>query len=547
MFDNERKNEYGYQENPSLDSTQEIPPVKGYEADGNCADPSAQTPPPSAYGANGCQPADPTPPPVNGYEAPNAQNEAPAMEENNCTYHYVRPSLEETKYTGYQAPTYCEPQQAQHQSASSHSYGDYHAADPVDPLPDPPVTPPQEPKAKNKKNKRTYSLASMIAVSLCSALICGVISSSAVVVLGGSLQNNATPSTSQGDTSTLNTNNNKTVYVNETAEANIGTAYEKAAPSVVGIRVSTPSMGNYYFGQESSSSTSEGSGVVYTTDGYIITNYHVISSAVEGTSSSDPFGQQLPAQNTTIEVFLPDNPDEGITATIVGYDASADLAVLKINKTGLTAIEIGNSDEIQVGQKAIAIGNPGGLDFMGSVSSGIISGLNRKIQTEQGVEMNLIQTDAAINPGNSGGALVNINGQLIGINNSKMAGEDFEGMGFAIPVNEVVEICDRLIKNENAPTPYIGITANSSYDAETLQRMGYPAGVVVYSVSVDSPAAEAGIQRNDIITKFNGVEVSSYQMLNSEKAKCSPGDTVTITVYRSGQTLDLQVTLGSAS
>lgn len=529
MLDNERNNGFDFQENTYGDASQPTPPVQGPHEE-NAREP---------YQAGESQPA------ASGWQQP--------VDENNCTYHYVRPSVDETKYSGYQAPGYensaadVPPSSGQGQDPySSYQYG-YQPKDPMEHLPNPPVTPPQPPKQKKKKEKRSYSLASMIAVSLASALICGVISSSAVVVLGGSLQNATAPTSSQGDSSTLNTNNNKTVYVNETDEANIGTAYNKAAPSVVGIRVSTPSTGGFYYGQ-GSTSASEGSGVVYTTDGYIITNYHVISSAVEGnTSSNNPFGQQLPAQNTTIEVFLPDNPDEGIAATVVGYDASADLAVLKINKTGLTAIEIGDSDSIQVGEKAIAIGNPGGLDFMGSVSSGIISGLNRKIQTEQGVEMNLIQTDAAINPGNSGGALVNVNGQLIGINNSKMAGDNFEGMGFAIPVNEVVEICDRLIKNENAPTPYIGITANSSYDAETLQRMGYPAGVVVYSVSVDSPAADAGIQRNDIITKFNGVEISSYQMLNSEKNKCAPGDTVTVTVYRNGQSIDLQVTLGSAS
>lgn len=528
MFDNERNNGFEFQENTLGNTSQPIPPTPG------------------AYEENAGEPyqASESRPDASGWQQP--------ADENNCTYHYVRPSVDETKYSGYQAQGYenpaadVPPSSEQSQDPYSSYQYSYQRKAPMEHLPNPPVTPPQSPKQKKKKEKRSYSLASMVAVSLASALICGVISSSAVVVLGGNLQNATAPTTSQGDASTLNTNNNKTVYVNETAEVNIGTAYNKAAPSVVGIRVSTPSTG-YYYGQGSSSS-SEGSGVVYTSDGYIITNYHVISSAVEGNSSSNnPFGQQLPSQSTTIEVFLADNPDEGIAANIVGYDASADLAILKINKTGLTAIEIGDSDSIQVGEKAIAIGNPGGLDFMGSVSSGIISGLNRKIQTEQGVEMNLIQTDAAINPGNSGGALVNINGQLIGINNSKMAGENFEGMGFAIPVNEVVEICDRLIKNENAPTPYIGITANSSYDAQTLQRMGYPAGVVVYSVSVDSPAADAGIQRNDIITKFNGVEISSYQMLNSEKNKCSAGDTVTVTVYRNGQSIDLQVTLGSAS
>ena len=157
--------------------------------------------------------------------------------------------------------------------------------------------------------------------------------------------------------------------------------------------------------------------------------------------------------------------------------------------------------------------------------------------------MNLIQTDAAINPGNSGGALVDSQGRLIGINNSKMAGNGFEGMGFAIPVNEVVEITKRLIKNENQPQSYLGVTIDSSYDSETLQRMGYPAGVVVFSVAQGSPADTAGIQKYDIITKVGGIEISSYSQLTSEKNKYAPGDTITLTVFREEKTYDIEITL----
>ena len=147
---------------------------------------------------------------------------------------------------------------------------------------------------------------------------------------------------------------------------------------------------------------------------------------------------------------------------------------------------------------------------MNSVSKGIVSGLNRSITTEDNIQMNLIQTDAAINPGNSGGALVDQNGKLIGINNAKMSGTDYDGMGFSIPVNEVVEICDRLISKEGQPSAYLGISINTYYDSTTLQRMGYPAGIVVASVADGSPAGTAGIQKNDIITKINGAAVTSY-------------------------------------
>lgn len=180
---------------------------------------------------------------------------------------------------------------------------------------------------------------------------------------------------------------------------------------------------------------------------------------------------------------------------------------------------------------------------MGSVSQGIISGLNRSVTTESGTQMNLIQTDAAINPGNSGGALLDDEGKLIGINNSKKADVDYEGMGFAIPVNEVVEITERIIKNENQPQPYLGVSINTSYTSDILNRMGFPSGVVVYSVTSESPAEEAGIQQNDIITKINGTEITSYAQMISEKNKYSAGETITITVYRNGKTIDLSVTL----
>ena len=228
---------------------------------------------------------------------------------------------------------------------------------------------------------------------------------------------------------------------------------------------------------------------------------------------------------------------------VIGYDASADLAVIKIDRTDLPAVELGDSDSLEVGQTTIAIGSPGGLDYMGSVSQGIVSGLNRSITTESGVQMNLIQTDAAINPGNSGGALFNGTGKLIGINNAKMSGDDYDGIGFAIPVNEVKEICDRLIKQENQQQAYLGVTINTYYTSERLQMYGYPAGVVVYDVAENSPAAEAGIQKNDIITKFNGTAVTTYAGMISEKNKYSAGDTVTLTIYRNRQTTEVKVTL----
>ncbi len=407
----------------------------------------------------------------------------------------------------------------------------------------------KEKKAGGQKNK--FSWGSLVAVACASALLCGAISTATTAALmHGGLTDTGASSSSSAASQTTPVN-----MTNEEIQTAITAVAQKVSPSVVGIRVTTSyGQGGGFYG--SNDSTSEGSGVIYTSDGYIITNYHVISSAVEGSSSgssqSDPFGGIFGMPNntptsSTIQVYLASDNENALTAQLVGYDVSADLAVLKVDKTDLPAIEVGNSDNLSIGQNAIAIGSPGGLDFMGSVSSGIISGLNRKIQTENGVEMNLIQTDAAINPGNSGGALVDINGKLIGINNSKMAGESFEGMGFSIPVNEVVEICDRIINNENSPTPYLGVTIDSSYDSDTLERMGYPAGVVVNSVAENSPAAAAGIQRGDIITAINGAEITSFAQLSSEKSKYSVGETITVTIYRLGQSADVQLTLGQSS
>lgn len=405
-------------------------------------------------------------------------------------------------------------------------------------------------KPKKKKEKRKYSIGSVIAISLCFAIICSTITGGiSYYATQNSIDNKIAALT---DGSVANNSTVESINITGDTESLIPAVAKKAAPSVVGVRVTTTSSYYSFFGM--GGSQSEGSGVIYTEDGYIITNYHVIADAVEGSSNSNysygfgfGFGyDDGGSESSTVSVFLPSDPDTEIPAEIIGYDVSADVAVLKINKNGLPAIEIADSDEISVGDTTVAIGNPGGLDFMGSVSTGIVSGLNRTLSTENGIEMNLIQTDAAINPGNSGGALVNSKGQLIGINNSKISGDGFEGMGFAIPSNTVIEIVERLINQENQPTAYLGVTIDTNYTASALQSMGYPAGVVVFSVTEGSPAYNAGIQQYDIITAINGTPITTYAQLNSEKNKYSPGDTISVTIYRNGQTADAQVTLGTS-
>ena len=244
-----------------------------------------------------------------------------------------------------------------------------------------------------------------------------------------------------------------------------------------------------------------------------------------------------------IEVFTDTLDSDSYEATVVGYNISTDLAVIKINAKGLTPAEFSDSSKLKVGQYVITVGNPGGLEFMDSVTYGVISGLNRVVSSDSDVK--LIQTDAAINPGNSGGALVNTKGQLVGINSSKIVSEEFEGMGFAIPSNTVAEICKNIIEKQNDPEPYLGISVSEKYNSSVLKYYGYPSGAVVSSVADGSPADNAGLAKGDIITEFGGTKITEYSMLESLLQKCKPGDQVSVKIYRSGRYYSTTVTIGS--
>lgn len=396
-----------------------------------------------------------------------------------------------------------------------------------------PAKPPKAPKApKQKKEKKSsgFPVKAFVACILAAAVV------GAGAGAGGfAISNYLTADSSDtAGTSSQSSTAGQTISIEGQVENLVQAVAEKVGPSVVGIRT-TAAAYSIFGGQ--TESTGEGSGVIYTEDGYIITNYHVIQAAAEQSGS----------QSARVDVYLPSDTDTAIPATIVGYNITLDLAVLKIDQTGLPAAEIGNSDDLSVGQYAVAIGSPGGLEFMGSVTYGVISGLNRKITTETSEQLNLIQTDAAINPGNSGGALVNSDGQVIGINSVKLVSTGYESMGFAIPINTVVATCDDIISRENEPTPYLGLEISTTYDAQTLQMLGYPTGAVVNSVTDGSPADDAGIQRGDIITEFAGTTISSYTTLSTALSQCSPGQQVDVTVYRGGRYYSATVTLGTNS
>lgn len=304
---------------------------------------------------------------------------------------------------------------------------------------------------------------------------------------------------------------------------------EKVLPSVVGITV-TYQVSSVFGG--SGTTEAAGSGIIISDDGYILTNNHVISS---DTSTSSFYAI---TEATSIKVNLY-NSDETFDATVIGTDSYTDLAVLKIDKTGLTPATLGDSNNVKVGEFVMAIGNPLGMDY--SVTTGVVSAVNREVESE-GTTYYAIQTDAAINSGNSGGALVNANGEVIGVNTLKLSGTGIEGIGFAIPISSTTSIVNQLIEYQTVKRPYIGILG-SSVDNQTAQRYNLPEGIYVESVEENSPAQKAGIVQSDIITKINGQEVKSVNELNQIKNTCNIGDTVTLTVYRNNATQDIQVTL----
>ena len=266
-----------------------------------------------------------------------------------------------------------------------------------------------------------------------------------------------------------------------------------------------------------------GSGVIFKSDGYIITNNHVIAGAKE------------------IIVSLSDG--NTVNGKLIGADEMTDIAVVKVEAKDLPTATLGNSDEVVVGEPAIAIGNPMGLEFQGSVTVGVISALNRTLDLNDG-RVKLLQTDAAISPGNSGGALVNADGEVIGINSAKLATTGVEGMGFAIPINTVKEIVAELIDKGYVARPYLGVTI---FDKPTAARYGYQLtidkGVYVFQVAIDSPAGRAGFQRGDIILNIDGKEVNSVSNVRNEVAAHKIGDKVKVLIDRNGKQETVEVTL----
>ena len=344
---------------------------------------------------------------------------------------------------------------------------------------------------------------------------------------------------------TSNNSNESSGYVSQIALSNYSDtavyAANKILPSIVGIKVeytvNNPMLA--MFGQNSTSSaTATGSGIIISEDGYILTNNHVISTSSTDSSNSNSYYQISEASKITVTLFGDTTEYE---ASIVGKDEETDLAVIKIDKTGLTKAEFADSDSIKVGEFAMAVGNPVGMDS--TVTCGIVSAVNREVTDSDGKTYTLIQTDAAINEGNSGGALVNSEGKVIGINTLKLSGTGIEGIGFAIPINSTTDITSQLIEYSKVKRPYIGITG-MDLSEELAKANNLVVGVYVKSVEDFSSAEKAGIKPGDVIIEADGTKVTTMDDLNKVKNSHKIGDEMKIKVNRDGQERELTVTLG---
>lgn len=301
--------------------------------------------------------------------------------------------------------------------------------------------------------------------------------------------------------------------------------YKNVIQSVVGVQTTIKGE------TAAQSGTSEGTGIIATPDGYILTNAHVVNN-----SGKYP-----------VKVILHNNKQ--FEAKVVGYDKTTDLAVLKINATNLSPATFGSSDDMQVGDSVIAIGNPGGLSFAGSLTGGLISALDRTIENHSDNGMTFIQTDAAINPGNSGGPLVNMFGQVIGINSNKIITAGYEGMGFAIPISRAKNIIDDLIAHGYVSgRSRLGITGRTVSDL-LVQMYGLPRGVLIEEISSDSDLRRFNVVKGDIITKVDGKAITGMdELVDTILGNHKPGDIISMTIYTDdgygeGKSRDIRVRL----
>lgn len=385
-------------------------------------------------------------------------------------------------------------------------------------------------KFNYSKNSNRKQIATTVVASFVSAVVGGACALGVYVGLNKepakALETSKTNTGSIVETSNPNLSQVSLTNYSDTAIY----AAQKALPSMVSISVEYDVN---YMGMKKPVAGS-GSGVILSEDGYILTNNHVISSA-----DSSSFYQVSDAKSIKVKIY---GDDTEYSAEIIGTDSQTDLAVLKIDKTGLTPAELGDSSSVQIGEFVLAIGNPYNLDY--SVTAGIISALNREMTVEN-TTYNVIQADCAINSGNSGGALVNSKGEVIGITTLKLAGDGIEGVSFAIPVNETVPIYKELIEKGKISRPFVGISG-IDLDEATAIRNGLTKGIYVDSVVSGSGAEDAGIMAGDAIVSFDGKDVSTMDELNAIKNTKNIGDKIEIKLYRKSELKTFTITLKEA-
>ncbi|WP_294484284.1 trypsin-like peptidase domain-containing protein [uncultured Ruminococcus sp.] len=385
-----------------------------------------------------------------------------------------------------------------------------------------PVQPAQPVKAKNSKLR-------LAALAISFSLLGGALGTGGTFAALKAFGNNvgtASATKTNGTTVIKTADDSGKAVAMQTVKTN-GTqltasqVYQNNVNSTVGI---TTEITTNYFGYKTTAAAS-GSGFIITDDGYIVTNHHVIEGA------------------NSVKVTLYDNTQ--YDAEIVGSDESNDIAVLKIDASGLTPVTLGDSEALSVGDNVVAIGNPlGELTF--TLTSGVVSAKDRSITTSNSVMMNLIQTDCAINSGNSGGALFNMYGEVVGVTNAKYSSNSsteasIDNIGFAIPINNVKDIVTSIIENGYVVKPYIGVSVETV--SSDMKSYGIPEGAVVRVVNEDSPAEKAGLKENDIITKADDEDITSSNDLVSKIKKASKGDKIKLTVYRQGEEKTIELTV----
>lgn len=388
----------------------------------------------------------------------------------------------------------------------------------------PPSFPPYE-EVPSKKPKKKQSGKGIVAIALCFALLGSVLGAGGVLMADRLLGNRQEPSSAENVSVMVEGLRESTVIqttqIDTSKEMTAAEVYAANVHSTVGI---TTSVTTNYFGFQTTSAAS-GSGFIITTDGYILTNYHVIENS----------------NSITVSMYDGTSYD----AALIGYDESNDIAVLKIDAEDLAPVILGDSDNLNVGDNVVAIGNPlGELTF--SLTAGLVSAKDRQVTLSSNVTMNLLQTDCAINSGNSGGALFNMYGEVIGVTNAKYSsssssGASIDNIGFAIPINSIRGIVESIIEKGYISKPYMGV---SVADVSTESQLyGLPQGAAIRTVTEDGPAEKAGLQAGDIITSAGGRDITCGNDLVELVGSLEVGDELAVTVYRQGQTVEVTVVI----